>query len=215
MFDFILNLLLPLRCFACSAKGNVLCASCIKGRVPAEPLDAPLTYARFAYHDPVIRKMIWALKYRGVVAVGERFGSLLYDYLTEDLAEISLLNGDDQDFIIIPIPLSPTRARERGYNQATSIAHGFARRGGGNFVINEDLLHRARDTRSQTMIKERPKRLNNMNRVFALKDPAKIYGKQIIIIDDVTTTGGTLLDARRALERAGAKIVISVAVAHG
>ncbi len=213
--NFILNLFLPLRCFGCGATGTVLCPSCVRKRDPVDPIDAPLTHARFAYRDPVIRKMIWALKYRGVRAVGDRFGALLYDYLTEDLSEISLLNGSDNNFLIIPIPLSSARQRERGYNQATAIARGFANRGGKNFLIREDILSRPRDTGSQTEIKERAKRLKNMQKAFAVKDSNLVKGKQIIIIDDVTTTGATLADARRALERAGAKTVLGVAVAHG
>ena len=222
LINFILNLFLPLRCFACGAPKSVLCAKCAREREPAEPIDAPLTYARFAYRDPVVRKMIWALKYRGVTAVGERVGGLLYDYLTEELSEVSLLNGGDQDFLIIPIPLSPARARARGYNQATALARGFqkrggglARHGGGNFVITEDLLYRTRDTGSQTEIKERSKRLKNMKDAFKINDSEMIKGKQIIIIDDVTTTGATLAEARRALEGGGAKIVLATAIAHG
>ena len=215
LINFILNLFLPLRCFACGAPKSVLCAKCAREREPAEPIDAPLTYARFAYRDPVVRKMIWALKYRGVTAVGERLGGLLYDYLTEELSEVSLLNGGDQDFLIIPIPLSPARRRRRGYNQATALAKGFQKRGGNNFVVREDLLYRTRDTGSQTEIKERSKRLKNMRDAFGVKNPDLIRGKQIIIIDDVTTTGATLTEARRVLEGGGAKIVLATAVAHG
>ena len=210
-----LNLILPPRCFACRQTGTVLCLDCADQRERAEPLDAPLTYARFAYHDPIIRKMIWALKYRGVKTVGERFGALLYNDLTEELSEVSLLNGEERNFLIIPIPLSLSRARERGYNQATTIARGFKKRGGNNFVIREDILYRIRDTVSQTTIEERRQRLANMRGAFAVNNPATARGKQIIIIDDVITTGGTLADARRALEAAGAKTVLGVAVAHG
>ncbi len=213
--NIVLDLLLPHRCFGCRRSGTVLCSSCVTWREPADPLDPPQTYALFAYRDPVIQKMIWALKYRGARAIGFRFGELLYDYLAEELSEISLLNGGDQNWFVIPIPLAGTRARARGYNQATAIARGLIGKSGENFKLTENLLARTRDTGSQTEIRERAKRLANMRGAFTVTDPQIVYGKQIIILDDVTTTGGTLGEAKRVLERAGAKIVIAVAVAHG
>ena len=222
LLNALLDLLLPRCCFGCRQSGTVLCEKCASAREPADPFDAPETYALFAYRDPVIRRMIWALKYRGGQAVGLTFGSLLYDYLTEDLSDASTLGGGDQDFLVIPIPLAPSRARERGYNQATTIARGFIRRGGGlarheggNFTLMENILRRTRDTGSQTAIRARQKRLANVRGAFAVADPAIVLGRQIIIVDDVITTGGTMSEARRALESAGAKIVISAAVAHG
>lgn len=163
--------------------------------------------------------MIWALKYRGIQAVGENLGARLYDHLTEDLADASLFGGGDPHFIVIPIPLAATRARERGYNQATAIARGFVgranRRGHENFTLIENLLRRDRDTGSQTAIKARRARLANVRGVFAVVEGVAVRGKQIIIVDDVITTGGTTNAARHALEAAGAKIVIAAALAHG
>lgn len=211
----LLDLLLPRRCFGCRRRGAVLCPACAAAREPADPLDAPDTYALFAYHDPVAQKMIWALKYRGAQAVGTALGVLLYDYLAEELADATLLGGGDQTFLVIPIPLSPRRTRARGYNQATAIARGIINRGGKDFTLAENILARTRDTGSQTAIKQRAKRLANMRNAFAVVNSSAVSGKQIIIVDDVITTGGTMTEARRALARAGAKIVIAAAVAHG
>jgi ComF family protein len=210
-----INLLLPHRCGGCRRSGTILCEKCALAREPADPLDVPDTYALFTYRDPVVQKMIWALKYRGVQAVGEQLGARLYDYLAEDLAEASQLGGDDQNWLVVPIPLAPTRARARGYNQASAIARGLVHRGGHDFVLAENILARTRDTGSQTEIRERNKRLKNMRNAFAVTDPQAVRGKQIIIIDDVITTGGTISDARRALARAGAKIILAGAIAHG
>ncbi|MFH1170139.1 MAG: phosphoribosyltransferase family protein [Candidatus Vogelbacteria bacterium] len=215
LLNTVLNLLLPHRCFGCRRSGTVLCERCASMRESADPLDAPDTYALFAYRDPVVQKMIWALKYRGVQAVGEQLGARLYDYLAEDLADATLLGGGDQNWLVIPIPLAPARERTRGFNQATAIARGLVQRGGGNFILAENILRRARDTGSQTEIRKRAKRLANMRNAFAVVNPEVARGKQIIIIDDVITTGGTMMEAWRALARAGAKIVISAAVAHG
>ena len=218
----LLDLLLPRRCFGCRRSGAALCAACAAAGEPADPLDGLATHALFAYRDPVIRKMIWALKYRGGQAIGVVLGTLLYNYLTEELSEASIWGGNDKNFLVVPIPLSPARLRARGYNQATAFARGFvsrggelARHGGGNFILAENILRRTRDTGSQTEIKQRAKRLKNMREAFAVINPEAARGKQIILIDDVLTTGGTMADARRALEAAGAKIVIAAAVAHG
>lgn len=112
IINAVIDLLLPQHCFGCRRSGTVLCPHCAASREPADPLDAPQTYALFAYRDPVIQKMIWALKYRGARAIGNRLGELLYDYLTEDLAEVSLLNGNDHNFLVIPIPLSSNYMRQ-------------------------------------------------------------------------------------------------------
>jgi len=221
-FSLVLDLLLPQRCFGCRRRGTVLCSACAVLREPADPLDGPQTYALFAYRDRVVQKMIWALKYRGTRAMGERLGALLYDYLAEELSEASLLGGGDQNFLVVPIPLAPSRARTRGYNQATVIARGLINRAekisprdGGKFILAEKILRRTRDTGSQTGIRERSKRLANVRGCFAITDPTTVRGKQIIIVDDVITTGGTLTEARRELQTAGAKIVIAAAIAHG
>lgn len=220
-----LDLLLPRRCFGCRRSGMILCEKCASEREPADPLDAPETYALFAYRDRVVQRMIWALKYRGEQAVGIALGVLLYDYLAEELAEASLLGGGDHHFLVIPIPLTPSRERERGYNQAEVIARGFVDRANrdcgltgrksDNFTVAENTLKRTRDTVSQTEIHQRAKRLANVRGCFAVMDPSAVRGRQIIIVDDVITTGGTMNEARRTLESAGAKIVIAVAVAHG
>lgn len=159
--------------------------------------------------------MIWALKYRGGQTIGTALGERLCDYLAEELSEASECGGNDRNFLVIPIPLAPTRARQRGYNQAAVIAQGFARRGGGEFVVAENILRRVRDTGSQTAIRGRAKRLANVRDAFAVTRPSAARGKQVIIIDDVLTTGGTVAAARRALEQAGAKIVIAAVLAHG
>ena len=217
----LLNLLLPHHCFGCQERGTVLCERCANERELADPLDNLNTHAPFAYRDPVIRRMIWALKYRGGQTIGMALGGRLYDYLLEELAGASEFDGNDPNFLIIPIPLTRARTRERGFNQAVTIARGLVRRnlarrnGTSNFIIAENILRRTRDTGSQTVIKARAKRLANMRHAFAVIDPVIVRGKQIIVVDDVITTGGTMNDARRALEAAGAKIVLAVAVAHG
>ena len=215
LLNSLFDLLLPHRCCGGPRNEIFLWGKGPSDRNPADPLDTPETYALFAYHDRVIQRMIWALKYRDAKAVGATFGSFLYDYLAEELADVSSFGGNDQSFLVIPIPLTSSRKRKRGYNQATTIADGLVYRGGKNLIVNENILRRTRDTDSQTAIRGRQKRLANIRGVFAVVNSQVVRGRQIIIVDDVITTGGTMNEARRILKAAGAKIVIAAAVAHG
>src|SRR5204863_311048 len=116
---------------------------------------------------------------------------------------------------LIPIPLSPKRMRERGFNQALLIASALCRIDRGeNFTLEKDVLQKPKETRHQAEIENRSERLKNLIGSFALRNPEKIENHNLILLDDVSTTGATLAEARKTLQKAGARKIIAFTVAH-
>ena len=118
----------------------------------------------------------------------------------------TLLVGPDSVFgpidVVVPVPLHPRRARRRGYNQAERIGTGIARGLGGDAVCLPGAVRRTRETETQTR-KSQFERLANVDGVFALRRPAELAGRHVLLVDDVITTGATLEALGREVLRAG------------
>ncbi|MDO8591080.1 MAG: hypothetical protein Q7R65_03840 [bacterium] len=174
----------------------------------------PDTLALFDYKNSLVRQAIWELKYRGNKKIAMLLSDCLYEELTEELSERKVFETFDKP-VLIAIPLSKNRERERGWNQCALLAAALEERGGGNnfFEVAQNILVKIKDTDSQTK-KHRSERLKNLSGCFAVVDSAEILGRNIILLDDVTTTGATFEEARKTLTRSGARKVLAIAVAH-
>ena len=140
-------------------------------------------------------------------------GKLLYDEAWESVSEKKQFHGFHSP-IIVTIPVSKKRLRHRGYNHVSLIAQGFASENPSECEIVNNVLEKYRETRRQAEIKVRKDRLANLKNSFHVTDPAKVLGRNIILLDDVTTTGATFEEATRALKKAGARKVLRLALAH-
>ena len=176
--------------------------------------DIPGSYVALApYKNPLVRKTIWALKYKGSNRAARIAGELLHEELLNLLGDIRAFDSD-VPVRIIPIPLSGQRMRERGHNQALLLAHAMLGNENDNQCsLCENALVRTRHTPSQTTLK-RNERLKNMRGVFAIADENTVRGAVVIVVDDVITTGATMQDAERALRSSGARDVYGLALAH-
>jgi competence protein ComFC len=120
--------------------------------------------------------------------------------------------------ILIPIPLSKERFRERTYNQTELICEELIRLDTSpkpnRLTLLKSTLIKKIDTPHQAQIHDRSHRLKNVVGSFALKNTDTMNGRNIILIDDITTTGATLSEARKVLKKAGAKKIIAFTVAH-
>ncbi len=119
--------------------------------------------------------------------------------------------GNNWDFLV-PIPLHPTREREREFNQAERLAACLSRATG--IPVYRRLLRRTRQTRSQTLL-SRDERLINMKNAFALRNGEKLQGGKFVLIDDVFTTGATAGACAKVLRAADADEVCVWTVARG
>ena len=163
---------------------------------------------------PPIKKAVWFLKYKGKKLLASVFAEVVYGRILEELSDLSIMENFT-DIILIPIPLSSDRYRERGFNQAELICKELTKLDNNvNFKLENNILIKIKDTKHQARIENRSERLKNIIDSFVVKNTEKIKNKNIILIDDVTTTGATLSEARKILKRAGARKIIAFTVAH-
>ena len=120
--------------------------------------------------------------------------------------------GQQEPSVIVPVPLHPTKEREREFNQAERLA----RRLGAamQIPVNNRLLRRVVSTRTQTQL-SRPERLENVRNAFAMRRGHRLNGERIVLLDDVFTTGATTSACARVLTTAGAGEVCVWTVARG
>src|SRR5438445_1970475 len=112
--------------------------------------------------------------------------------------------------IIVPVPLHPTRQRERGFNQASLLAELLTARVS---VPCKPVLKRIRYTTTQTAL-DRAERMENLHNAFRLRRNANVRGLRVLLIDDVLTTGSTLSECARILKRSGAISVYAATAAR-
>lgn len=215
-YETLLSALFPERCLVCGIKGISLCNECAQSlpRAQANSLWKKDIYPVFDYRDSSVKRAVWMLKYKGIRSIAHTLTKPLYDELFEELENKALFEGFREP-LLVPLPLSARRRRERGFNQAEYLAEALtAHAGQGVFVFSPEILFKIKDTPSQTSLKNRSERLKNVKDCFAVKAGVSLQGKNIILIDDVVTTGATINEARKALKYAGARKVIAVVVAH-
>lgn len=228
--DIILEVVFPAKCFACGKPGADLCFLCLSSFPEAERESAPWIFPLYDYRDPHIKKSLWLLKYKGKKRLARVFAETMYDKIMEELGDLRLFENF-QDPILIPVPLSRKRYRERGFNQAELICRELGqidslrhpperpcRAGGVNgqkhFYTENNILIKPKETEHQAHIKNRSRRLRNISGSFRVVDGMRIKGRNIILIDDILTTGATLAEARKVLRSAGARHIVAFTVAH-
>jgi competence protein ComFC len=167
----------------------------------------------FPYENKNVRQAIWEIKYkRNKTLKGSLLHAVYENILPEIEEKITFENFNAP--IITWVPQSRKRKKERGYNQSKDLAEALAKKLN---LTTENLLYKTKETESQTKLK-RTRRLLNMKNSFAVMEEKNakesICGKNIIIIDDVVTTGATLNEARKVLTQAGARKVMCIALAH-
>ncbi len=221
----LLNLIFPPRCIVCREirRDFPFCGNC-RERFPilkdpccpvcALPFPSPVTenhtcsvclldppsFSRtiaLGLYQGDLHDLISRMKYRGE----ERIAEILGDWMGERLVR----KGVRPDGII-PVPLHPARLRQRGFNQSAVMARRIGKRLG--IPVSNCNLMRVRETASQTGL-TREERGRNLKNAFGILGAQLLEGKEILLIDDVFTTGATLEACSRLLKRGG---VLSVAV---
>ncbi len=212
--DTILNIIFPVNCVGCKTAGSYLCINCLAGSPTNERENLPWIVSIFDYRHPTIKKSLWLLKYKGKWGLSYTFAESMYGRILEELSEMSLMENFREP-LLIPIPLSKSRKRERGYNQTELLCKELVKLDKGiNFTNENEILIKIKDTKRQAHIENRTERLKNIIGSFQVLNKEKIKGKNIVLIDDITTTGATLHEAKKVLKEAGAKKIIAFTVAH-
>jgi ComF family protein len=207
--ETFLNLLFPPRCVGCDAHGAWLCPSCLDEILFFEPpwppfLDDiyPLRDVRAAAHlSGPLREAIHRFKYAGLRALSPVLGEMLYDCWDAEPWPAQ---------VIVPVPLHPQRQRERGYNQSALLARELARHTG--LPVATGTLLRISPTPPQVGLKA-IERAENVRGAFRCQNDA-LAGKQVLLVDDVLTTGATLRACAEALLQGQAQAVWGLALAR-
>ena len=166
------------------------------GRVDIHAATAYVSMPR----NGISHRLIHRLKYHGDQEVGERLGALFAD----ELRESTRMRDVD---VIIPVPLHPKKMHVRGYNQCDCIARGMAEILGAEVSMNN--LTRTHFNASQTR-RGRISRWSNVKDIFWVREPDKLEGKRILLIDDVITTGATIEACATAIKKVP-RVQLSVA----
>jgi len=219
--DTILDIIFPTKCLSCGQVGRDLCIKCLSESPVAERETAKWIFSLYDYRHPPIKKALWLFKYKGKKRLASIFAEIIYDKILEELSELSVMENF-HNVILIPIPLSPKRYQERGYNQAELICKELIKinnlRHGVDLKLESSILIKPKETEHQAHIKDRSNRLKNLSGSFAIKsnesNKSPIKGRNIILIDDIATTGATLDEAKKTLKKAGARKIIAFTIAH-
>ncbi len=214
IFSTILDLIFPTYCLSCHKRGFDICIDCLSLARGAQRESESWIFPIFDYRDKTIKKAIHLLKYKHKKNVAKVMAEHMLPRILEELGDRKLMENFI-DPILIPIPLAGKRKRERGFNQAELLCIeiiGLDTKN--NLKTLKNVLLKPKDTVHQAHIKERSARLKNLKGSFVVRDPLLVKGRNIILIDDVTTTGATLSEARKTLKEAGARKVIAFTVAH-
>ena len=168
--------------------------------------DFHFAYARSAAvaRDPLL-EVIHRYKYRQALWFEPLLGELLITAAVPDLS------GGEWDWIV-PVPLHPTKHRERGFNQAERLARRLSAATG--LPLRTRVLRRTAPTQTQTLL-TRGERRQNVRKAFALRGRPDLENRRIVLVDDVFTTGATTGECARVLRKSGAAEVCVWTVARG
>lgn len=224
----------PDHCIGCRAElsnNGILCTACLAGiptqsaffcskcrrRIPIRDgrvkkcicENSFIVGTAVSYNFQAVSELIKILKYRGLQAPGALCGNFLANF-------VKSAGLETKNFTVIPLPLGTQRERKRGFNQAALIAERFC----SNLGIEDEkycpnALKRIRNTVQQTSMRSFEARSRNVKNCFALTGKASLKGKNILLIDDVYTSGATSGEAVQVLQKAGARTIVVLAVAHG
>jgi ComF family protein len=233
-----LDTLFPIHCLSCQKEGEWICSECFKKikildlqicphcekvitengklcpscknslsyREISFPLDALLVSTK--YKENNLSKFIHFFKYNFVRDLSLPLGKIM----TNCFSKNSLPLPD----IIIPIPLHPRRLRWRDFNQSELLAKYLSQNlaPGIEIPMESNLLRRKRFTQPQMKIKNYAERKENIKNAFSITQSKKIKDSNILLVDDVCTTGSTLLECAKILKKNGARKVFAIVIAR-
>ncbi len=156
----------------------------------------------FAQYGGAIARAIQRFKYEDAAHLADPLGALLRRACAR-----AVVKGD----VVLPVPLHPRRLARRGYNQSALLAQHVAVEIGAR--VSTSALVRVVDTPPQAEL-SRDARASNVRGAFRVRNPARVSGRSVVVVDDVSTTGATLGACEAALRASGAARVTSVVLAR-
>ena len=180
-------------------EGSNTCNQCLEDRPPYQSAVA------YGAYDGELRELIHLLKYDQVHPA-----AILGGILGKAIAKLELIGP----VLVIPVPLHVSKRRQRGFNQAEAIARvALKSMREKRFQLASGVLQRVRPTVSQIGL-TRPQRRQNMRGAFKVAHLNRVSGHDVLLVDDVMTTGTTVAECARVLRKAGARNVWVATVAR-
>ena len=198
--DWLLDVLLPKFCVGCGKEGLYICKGCEVFLSEIENTIPGLT--NVWEYEGLMEKLIYKIKFDGCYHI--------IDELVEKAFQKIALSIPD-DIIITYVPMWKKKERRRGFNQAELIARKLGQLLG---FAEQSLLEKVRDNRSQVGLGPR-ERLENVKDVFQTNFQFSIFNfKNVLLVDDVYTTGATMKECAKVLRKAGVKNVYGFTLAR-
>lgn len=190
-FDYGVNPYEEIKCGFCGSAGKI---------IEDHRICMVRSLGRF---DDYYKELIHRFKYGKKIPLGKRLAQRLGETTNGDF---NFLKSD----FLIPVPLHKSRHRERGFNQSEIIAEEISKATG--VLVLKNVLKRKKNTKDQTNLSPQ-QREENVRGAFTVTQPDRINGKNIILVDDVITTGATLSECARMLKQAGAEKILGMTIA--
>jgi ComF family protein len=188
--------------YALFAEGEARCGLCRRMEPPYVKAGA------YGSYESGLRELIHLLKYDGIRPAANVLGRML----AEAIAALQPLFSVGR-MVMVPVPLHARKRRQRGFNQTELVARAALKLMTANRFALRPALERTRETQSQIGL-SRHQRRENLRGAFAVTMPEAIRGREVLLVDDVFTTGTTASECARVLRRAGATKVYVATVAR-
>ena len=209
--NLILNAFFPIECLGGHQTGKILCEKCLDEIIILNKWESNLCSLKrivtiFDYQQPLFRKALKSFKYSPYnLNILKKLSPLFIKCLKQSPLALNYLTKNN--FVLVPIPLSRQKLAKRGFNQAELIAQELV------LAFNwplKNILKKVKNNPSQTNLNREQRKLNVQN-IFQIKEqpPANV-----ILIDDVLTTGATLEQAANVLQQAGVKKIWAIVLAQ-
>lgn len=201
---FLLDIIFPRACVRCKTPGTYLCLMCARefcgygGIVEASDPIKKVIYCLEYDKEPCLKQAIHYFKYNFAKELAVPFGIIIRHRFKKYFKSDKI--------VIVPVPLSKKRLKYRMFNQAELLARSLG--------PVSDVLIRVRDTKPQAKL-GRAERLRNLEGAFVLRNKISLENKTVVLVDDVYTTGSTLLQCARALKPARPKEIYGIVIAKG
>lgn len=217
----VLEILFPPICLNCRSylqdietRQNLLCHSCFSSIKIYSNIFYPDSHTSLlavsSYENSALRELLHYFKYNGFLGAQAPLEKLIMKWLTTNSLLTTHLPPPTS--CLIPIPLHKSRLRKRGFNQAELIAKILGKHL--NLPV-ENLLERTRDTKSQIGMKSAKKRQENVKNSISVREKRGSLPQyqNVILVDDIYTSGSTMTEATRALRKAGIKNITAFVIA--